>query len=181
MPKLMIATTSTMSKLAISTCMKAETNDGDSHIEVGDSRIVQFSHFSVKELLTSSRLATAGGEVSNYHIDLGPAHVILAQVCLGVLLQIKDNVDGHTPKGHPLARYAAEHWATHAQSVELSHLQNGMEYLFDPGKPHFKVWLTLYDIDTEPRRRCSLSILRTVLQIPRGSPILRSIVDSTIE
>jgi ankyrin repeat protein len=25
-----------------------------------------------------------------------------------------------------------------------------MEYLFDPNKPHFKVWLTLWDIDTYP-------------------------------
>src|SRR6266849_4019148 len=41
-------------------------------VHTGDSRIVQFSHFSVKEFLTSSRLATASGEVSNYHIDLEP-------------------------------------------------------------------------------------------------------------
>jgi ankyrin repeat protein len=26
-----------------------------------------------------------------------------------------------------------------------------MEYLFDANKPHFKVWLTLYDIDTKPK------------------------------
>jgi hypothetical protein len=25
-----------------------------------------------------------------------------------------------------------------------------MKYLFDADKAHFKVWLTLYDIDTEP-------------------------------
>src|SRR5258707_5575147 len=24
-----------------------------------------------------------------------------------------------------------------------------MEYLFDPSKPHFRVWLTLYDIDSQ--------------------------------
>lgn len=36
---------------------------------------VQFSHFSVKELLTSSRLATASGEVSNYYIYLDPARL----------------------------------------------------------------------------------------------------------
>src|SRR5258708_9502338 len=25
-----------------------------------------------------------------------------------------------------------------------------MEYLFDPGEPHFRVWLTLYDMDSPP-------------------------------
>ena len=43
-------------------------------VQAGDSRVVQFSHFSVKEFLTSPRLATASGEVSNYHIDFEPAH-----------------------------------------------------------------------------------------------------------
>jgi hypothetical protein len=130
---------------------EAETDGGNSRIEAGNSRIVQFSHFSVKEFLTSSRLATAGGEVSNYHIDSEPAHTILGQACLGVLLQIQDDIEGCTPEDHPLARYAAEHWTTHAQFREVSsHLHKGMEYLFDANKSHFKVWLTLCDIDTEP-------------------------------
>jgi hypothetical protein len=123
--------------------------NGDHDIKAGGLRIVQFSHFSVKEFLTSSRLATAGGEVSNFYIDLAPAHVTLAQACLGVLLQMRDGVDGHAPKDHPLARYAAEHWTTHAQFGELSSsLHKGMEYLFDANKPHFQVWLTLFNIDT---------------------------------
>ena len=119
-------------------------------VEAGGSRVVQFSHFSVKEFLTSPRLAIASGEVSNYYIDLESAHTILGQACLGVLLQIQDDVEG-TPEGHPLARYAAEQWTTHARFGEVSsRLHKGMEYLFDTNKPHFKVWLTLYDIDTGP-------------------------------
>ena len=132
--------------------LEAETDDDESGslIEVGDTRVVQFSHFSVKEFLISSRLATASGEVSNYYIDLEPAHTILAQAGLGVLLQIQDGVDRHTRKAHP-ARYAAEHWATHARFGEVSsRLHKGMEYLFDANKPHFKVWLALCDIDTRP-------------------------------
>jgi ankyrin repeat protein len=118
-------------------------------VEAGNSRVVQFSHFSVKEFLTSSRLGTASGEVKGYHIDLEPAHTILGQACLGVLLQIQDDVEGHSRENHPLARYAAEHWTTHARVGKVSsRLQKGMEYLFDPGKPHFRVWLTLYDIDS---------------------------------
>jgi Ankyrin repeats (3 copies)/Ankyrin repeats (many copies) len=119
-------------------------------VQAGDSRVVQFSHFSVKEFLTSPRLAIASGEVSNYHIDLEPAHTILGQACLGVLLQIQDGVEGCTREDHPLARYAAEHWTTHAQFGEVSRLHKGMTYLFDANKPHFEVWLTLYDIDTKP-------------------------------
>jgi hypothetical protein len=50
------------------------------------SRVVQFSHFSVKEFLTSARLSTSSGIVSRYHIDLEPAHTILVQACMSVLL-----------------------------------------------------------------------------------------------
>ena len=120
-------------------------------VQAGDSRVVQFSHFSVKEFLTSSRLATTSGDISNYHIHLEPAHAILGQACLGVLLQIQDDVEGCTPEDHPLSRYAAEHWVTHAQYGEVSsRLHKGMEYLFDANKPHFNMWLTLCDIDTYP-------------------------------
>ena len=132
--------------------LEAETDDGSSYtsVQAGGSRVVQFSHFSVKEFLTSLRLATASGEVSSYYIDLEAAHTILAQACLGVLLQIQDGVDRGTRKDHP-ARYAAEHWATHAQFGEVSsRLHNGMEFLFDANKTHFEVWLTLHDIDTGP-------------------------------
>ena len=119
-------------------------------VQAGRSRVVQFSHFSVKEFLTSPRLATASGEVSNYYLDLEPAHSILVQACLAVLLQIHD-IEEWTPEDHPLARYAAEHWMTHAQfGVVSSRLHKGMEYLFDVNKPHFKAWLRLYDIDTYP-------------------------------
>jgi ankyrin repeat protein len=63
--------------------------------EMGYSRVVQFSHFSVKEYLTSARLATSSGGVSHYHITLEPAHTILAQACMGALLHSSD-VQGST-------------------------------------------------------------------------------------
>jgi ankyrin repeat protein len=120
-------------------------------VEDDDSRIVQFSHYSVKEFLTSSRLAIASGEASNYHIDLAPAHTTLAQACVGVLLQIQHDVEGHTAEDHPLAQYAAQHWTTHTQFEDVSsRLRKGMEYMFDQDKPHFRVWLRVYNIDTEP-------------------------------
>ena len=128
-----------------------EASARDSEVEADGLRVVQFPHLSFKEFLTSSRLATSSGEASSYYINLDPAHMILAKICLGVLLQIQDDVEGRTPEDHPLARYAAEHWATHAQFGEVSsRLHKGIECLFDANKPHFQMWLTLYDIDTKP-------------------------------
>ena len=135
-------------------------------VEAGDSRVVQFSHFSVKEFLTSPRLAIASGRVSNYFIDLEPAHRIMAQASLGILLKVQDGVDGSTRKDHP-ALYAAEHWATHAQFGGVaSHLYNGMEYLFDADKPYFKVWLTLCDIDTRPSGNATFRLFAPIDKSP---------------
>jgi hypothetical protein len=50
----------------------------------------QFSHFSVKEYLTSERLAQAEEHLSYYHILPEPAHTVLARASLSVLLQLDD-------------------------------------------------------------------------------------------
>jgi ankyrin repeat protein len=118
-------------------------------VESDDSRIVQFSHFSVKEFLTADRLASSSGDISRYHIDLVPAHTILAQACLSVLLRSDNRVE-ETGVGNssPLARYAAEHWVAHAQDEKVSScLRKAMEYLFDVDKPYFAAWLKLHDLD----------------------------------
>src|SRR5713226_2769438 len=122
-------------------------------VETDDSRVVQFSHFSVKEFLTSIRLADSSKDLFRYHIDLEPAHTILAQACMGVLLQTDDRVeeDG-VGKSSSLAEYAARHWAIHAQFQSVSSfLRKGMEYLFDSDMPYFAAWLKLYNIGTKPR------------------------------
>ena len=117
-------------------------------VKDGDSRIVQFSHFSVKEFLTASRLAEPIRDVSRYHIRLEAAHTILAQACLGVLLRLDDRVDRDNITNFPLARYAAQYWATHAQSESVSsRIKDGMERLFDADKPHFATWLWIYNED----------------------------------
>ena len=118
-------------------------------VGTGRSRAVQFSHFSVKEYLTSARLTTSSQDVSRYHITLEPAHTILAQACVSVLLQLSD-YDGQddVEKNVPLAEYAAEYWARHAQFEDVVSRIKGTEYLFDPDKPHFAAWRRLHDIDT---------------------------------
>jgi len=113
---------------------------------------VQFSHFSVKEFLTSYRLlATSTQGVSHYHIALKPAHTILGQACLSILLRSDDYITNGVTKSSPLTQYAAEHWVTHAQFEDVStSLRTGMEDLFDLDKPYFYAWLALHDIDTRP-------------------------------
>src|SRR6266478_5654338 len=123
-------------------------------VKSGESRVVQFSHFSVREFLMSTRLATSSGDASRYHIALEAAHTILAQACMGILLR-SDDRDGQSDNGvgnnSPLAMYAANHWVAHAQFEDVSsYLRTSMESLFDLDKPYFVNWRELYDIDTNP-------------------------------
>jgi len=116
--------------------------------EDGDSRVVQFSHFSVKEYLMSTRLAESSRDVSYYHIPLKLAHTTLAQACLGVLLRLDDRIDRDKIKAFPLAKYAAEHWVKHARFENVSsYVKDGMECLFDADKPHYATWLWVYKED----------------------------------
>ncbi len=111
-----------------------------------ESAVVQFSHFSVKEFLMLDRLAASTGDISHYHISLEDAHTVLAQASLGVLLRDPDVK--HGADSAPLARYAAEHWVTHAQVENVaSRVRDGMEYLFDPDKPYFEAWVQLHNVD----------------------------------
>jgi hypothetical protein len=136
-------------------------------VKDGYSRIVQFSHFSVKEFLTANRLAEPIRDVSRYYIRLEAAHTILAQACLGVLLRLDDRVDRDDIENFPLALYAAQHWATHARFKNASpHIKDGMECLFDADKPHFATWLWIYNEDRNGR---SLSTMRS--ETPEAVPL----------
>ena len=114
------------------------------------SQVVQFSHFSVKEFLTSDRLSSSLGDFSHYRILPEPAHTILAQACLGFLLHSDGHADEDIGNDFPLAEYAARHWVTHAQFEDVaSHVKSGMMSLFDCDKPHFAAWVGIYDMDEE--------------------------------
>ena len=89
-------------------------------IEDKGSKIVQFSHFSVKEYLTSDRLRTSEmGNTRQYYTPLDVAHTILAQACLTVLLKLDEIVDKERVKTFPLAFYAARHWVDHAKYEDV--------------------------------------------------------------
>jgi len=149
-------------------------------VESRHSRDVQFSHASVKEFLTSPRFTASGGDLSRYRIALEPAHTILAQACLSVLLRsndtIKKDVQRRNKKGaqtiSPLTRYAAQYWVSHAQFENVSsRLQNPMEALFDQDKPYFAAWTELHDIDTDPELGSPFYLF---YRIPRTSRLFTS-------
>ena len=128
-------------------------------VKDGDSHVVQFSHFSVREFLTSDRLARSSADVSRYHIALEPAHTVLAQACLSVLLRLDDRVDGRNVCSIPLVQYAARYWVEHArfQNVALR-IRHAMEYFLDADKPHWPAWSRVQQIDVSwewftPRKR----------------------------
>ena len=105
-----------------------------------DSKIVQFSHFSVKEFLTSDRLQFS--EVANirqYYIPLEPAHAILARACVTVLLQADEKQDKTRFRALPLGSYAIDHWVRHARFGDVaSQIEDSLAYLFNPKMTYFK-------------------------------------------
>ena len=113
-------------------------------VDDGNSQVVQFSHFSVKEYLTSDRLAKASRDVSCYHILPESAHTILAQACLGVLLRLDKGNAGDIP----LMNYAAKHWVDHARFKDVPpRVQDAVEVFLDADKPHHAACLRLHRID----------------------------------
>ena len=117
-------------------------------VDDGDFRVVQFSHFSVKEYLTSDRLAHASRDVSRYHVLLEPAHTILAQACLCVLLRLDDSVTRDNANDIPLVEYGAQHWFDHTRSENVaSRIYDAMEYFFDADKPHWTTWSQVQMVD----------------------------------
>jgi ankyrin repeat protein len=106
-------------------------------IDYHGSRVVQFSHFSVKEFLTSDRLASME-DVSQFRIASEPSHAILAQACLTTLLCLEDPTSEDSAEDIPLGRYASEYWVEHAQvgNVELK-TRDALDRFFDVDKPHF--------------------------------------------
>ena len=116
-------------------------------VKAPNSQVIQFSHFSVKEFLTSTRFSEKHDTISNrYHVSLTPAHTLVAQACLGILLHLDKDVTRSTLPKFPLAEYAACHWFEHARFEGVS--QNafgGMKQLFDRRRPHLAIWLWIFD------------------------------------
>ena len=112
-------------------------------VNVGGSPVMQFSQFSVKEYLTSNRIAE--GRVSRYYIPLEPAHLFVTQACLSFLLQLDKHVTKRNIKKFPLAQYAGQYWTDHAKFGDVSkHTEDTIQFLFNP-EDHFTSWVWIYD------------------------------------
>jgi hypothetical protein len=93
-------------------------------VNVDGSPVIQFSHFSVKEFLTSSRFSQKADTISRrYHISPTPAHTLVAKACLGILLHLDRNITEDSLTRFPLVQYAAEHWFEHARYDGMSELR----------------------------------------------------------
>ena len=113
----------------------------------GNSRPIHFCHHSVKDFFTSERIAKDEPNISRYRILDQPAHSIVAQACLTLLLELGCDINIGQIKAFPLARYAALHWIDHARREGLSSsIQNSMRQLLDWGKPQIAIWLWLCDV-----------------------------------
>ena len=142
------------------------------------SPVIQFAHFSVKEYLTSARLARTKTTISRFHVSMTPAHTIVAQACLAVLLHLDENITKGSLKEFPLAGYAAEHWVVHSRFEYVSSkVQDGMKRLFDPSKIHLSVWLWICDPEA-PWRRSQRSKRP---EKPRATPLHYAAVCNTHE
>jgi ankyrin repeat protein len=117
-------------------------------VGVENSKIVQFSHFSVKEYLTSDRLASSNvGMISRYHTPPQPAHGILARACLTVLLQLDKKTDKKRLGTFPLAFYSSENWMDHAWLGKVTpENKDAITRLFDPKESHLDAWTWMYRV-----------------------------------
>ena len=123
--------------MVLSTCSSLVTI-----INVDGSPVMQFSHFSVKEYLTSSRISV--GRVSRYYIPLEPAHLFLTQACLSILLELDKDLTKKCIEEYPLAQYAGRYWGVHAEYGDVvSQTEDLIKRLYHPGNHHFanSVWL----------------------------------------
>ena len=136
---------------------------------VDGSPVIQFSHFSVKEFLTSTRLAEADDKtLRRYHISLSPAHTLVAHACLGILLHLDRTTTRDSLKQYPLTEYAARHWFDHVRFEDVSqYVEDGMKQLFDPRKPHLGIWIWICD----PRNLSMGSERAERPSSPKGTPL----------
>jgi Ankyrin repeats (3 copies) len=140
----------------LSTCSSLITvvqEYSDDHIGHTHSKLVKFSHFSVKEFLMSGRLAAARmPTIRRYNVVASPAHTMVAKACLGTLLLLDKEAPNKNLKKLPLSEYSARHWVDHALFENASvEVQDGMKRLFDPTAPHFTAWINyhVYQVSEE--------------------------------
>jgi ankyrin repeat protein len=111
------------------------------------SKVIQFCHYSVKEFLTSDRIAKGRESISRYRVLMQPAHTTILQVCLAILLSLSRDANKETVEDIPLALYAAQHWVDHARFGDDSErTKDFTRLIFHPRERHFAVWTRIHDV-----------------------------------
>jgi len=147
-------------------------------VNVDDSQVIQFPHYSVKEFLTSKRIANAEDTVSRFKVLMEPAHTAMAQACLALLLYLGSILDESTIAEFPLAHYAAQHWVDHALFEETSfNIQDSMKQLFDLSEPYFAVWVSICDTIPGFRLQTAIQNVSRLVQTPTGEDVFRDFRD----
>ena len=132
-------------------------------------KVVQFSHFSVKEFLNSPRLSSANDIIlRRFHISETPAHSLAASACLGYLIHLDKNFTSDSLRSLPFTDYV-EHWVDHVRREDVpQNVKDGLKELLDPSKPHLAVCIWICDpslLPWEQRRRSEKP------SPPRGTPL----------
>jgi hypothetical protein len=128
-------------------------------VNVDGSPVVQFSHFSVKEFLMSSRLANAGEHLSFYHILPHSAHTVLARACLSILLNLGDQVDKSAVEN---IHSQSTRLGTGLTMANLKAYRRASRILWNvcltqtgPTLRHGSGYMTLIVLGKDPWRRCT--------------------------
>ncbi|KAI0290184.1 hypothetical protein B0F90DRAFT_1825391 [Multifurca ochricompacta] len=137
-------------------------------INMDGSSVVQFSHFSVRQFLLSSHLSAAARGAARYHFSLEQAHFTVGQGCLAALLQLDKHINKSSIVDFPLAVYAAQSVVIPAPSRYVKdYMQEALKRLFDPNKPHFAIWVWIYNVDENSRE----SMTSETPLPPRATPL----------
>ena len=143
-------------------------------IENESSKIVQFSHFSIKEFLTSDRLRVFDiRNTCHYHIPFDVAQTILARACPTVLLQLGRKRGQEAPIDVSSGIYVAQHWVDHAEYVS-SRIQDAMEQLFNSSKSYLASWTWIHNVDSNRVRETVHASQRTPDAAECSHVVLRS-------
>ncbi|ORY56389.1 uncharacterized protein BCR38DRAFT_505334 [Pseudomassariella vexata] len=105
---------------------------------------IQLAHFSVKEYLTSNRLAKS----IKMDFEEAAARASISEACLAYLLDLDQTCKPQEIiKSYPMAQYSAQYWTSHAIIAE-THSETGFKLAieFFSCKDSIETCLELYDI-----------------------------------
>jgi len=119
--------------------------------------VIKLSHFSIKEYLTSQYIQSHNvKQVRYFSFSEKLSHSVISEICLAYLLQFNTckQIDINLDVSSPLAKYAAEHWITHAHSGCKNKSQPHSVFtlmikLLTDENSVFINWIRIYDIDRQ--------------------------------